>query len=148
MADTVKLKGEVKITVVRKDGTVRLTQKIKNLVMNLGLEDSAKLLAGVAVTRPTHIAIGDGGADPAGGQTTLQGTESDRQTAAWTQAGPVATLTTTTLGAGLVGTVTVREGGLFNAGAAGTMFARFLTNVFTLDPDERIKLEWAVTFSG
>ena len=148
MGDKIKVKGEVEIKVRRKDGSVRLTIKIKNIVTTVGLTDMAKLLAGVGTTIPTHIAIGDGGADVTEGQTDLQGTESSRRPATWTQSGVTATLTASDIGLGLVATVTVREGGLFNAGVGGDMFARFLTTVFELAPTELVSIAWKITFSG
>lgn len=145
--EKVTLKGYVRLKVLRPDGTVKYQHEGPNIVTTVGLIEAAELIAGVATVAPTHIAIGDGATDPSVGETELAGVEKDRQTATGSAAGVQATYISTTLGAGLAALSTIREAGLFNAGAAGDMFAHFLTGEFDLDTDERVEIVWTLTLS-
>lgn len=145
--DKIKVTGYVKLLVRRPDGSVKLKREGKNILVDVGLQEMAELMAGVATNIPSHVAIGDSGADPSVGETALAGTEKDRQTVTISQLGPQTTIICNTLGAGLGSSTTIKEAGIFNAAAAGDMYARFLTGDVPLDPDERIEIEWTLTFS-
>jgi len=110
---------------------------------NNGVNVIRNWLAGSAATAPTHIAYGSDGTAPSKGDTTLT-TELTR-----------AAFDSTTASAdkevkfeGVLGTLsqngqTLRECGLFNAGAGGTLFAR---NTFTdLAKTSSIELQIFIT---
>ena len=146
--DKIKITGSFVLRKIRKkDGKVLLVRRGKNIVTTVGLQEVAELLADVVTNTPTHIAIGDGSTDPSVGETVLAGTERDRQTLTKSQAGSQVTYKSTTLGAGLAGSVTIREAGIFNAAAAGDMYARFLTGDIPMDTDERIEIDWTLTIT-
>jgi len=94
-----------------------------NIVATLGLGQVNDFLANVAVTAPTHIAIGEGTTAETVGDTALE-TEQDRQSATITEPSSVSTKYEHefTFGSGISFAIT--ELGLFNASSGGTMFNR------------------------
>lgn len=139
------------VTVVVRDASGRIRRRIKgtNLVVQLGLNNFAEIVKSNngSTVGPTHIAGGTDATVPASGQTTLvaeSGVLVRAALAAPTRLTNVLTWTAT-LAAG-ASAVTVRELGLFNAAAAGSMYARFLPTEFTLEVGGNALISWALTF--
>lgn len=136
----VQLKGQVKI--VHSDG--RIVAEGKNLVVEVGLHYIAARI-GSSATAMSHMAVGNSSTGTASEDTALQGTELERSA-----------LTSVTVDDNLVtyaGTVgltfgltrTIREVGIFDAAAGGTMLCRFICSGFDISPGEYALVEWTIT---
>lgn len=138
----VKLTGSAVVKLIR-DGKVIKQSTHKNLVVTAGLQHVAGLLAGEAPTAMSHMAVGSGAAAPALGDTALTAElarvalDSNLRTGA-----SVAYVATFPAG---TGTGTVEEAGLFNAAAAGSMLARFLTGTYTKGASDALEITWTLT---
>lgn len=147
--DTIKLKGHVRLVLRDKYGKALKTIEQKNLVVDIGLEEFAKVIAGTKThtTGTYYIALGDNATEPTGAQTALLGTEHTRKQATSSQSGPQVTIIATGIGTGLGTSVTVEEAGIFDAVSPGNMCARFLTGNFTLDNSvgETVDITWTLT---
>lgn len=145
MKETFKLSGRVHV--VHKDSTGAVISDFEqpNLIVTTGITQISQLIANnVAVTAPTHMAVGTNAGAPSAGETTLV-----------TEVGRVA-LTSTTAGASTivyvatflpgVGTGNLNEGGLFNAGAAGTMTCRTLfAATVPKAAGDTVEVTWTIT---
>lgn len=120
MKDDVRISGRVKVTLREGDNILDVII-INNLVTTAGKNLLASII-GASGTKPTHIAVGTGYTDPAAGDTALEAETARRPLSA-------TTVTTNyvqyaaTFGVG-VGTGTIRELGLLNAGSGGTLSNR------------------------
>lgn len=139
----VKLTGSVVVRLIGADGKIKKQSTHKNLVVTVGLQHVAGLLAGEAPTAMSHMAIGSGAAAPALGDTTLAtelarvALDSNARTGA-----SVAYVATFPAG---TGTGTVEEAGILNAAAAGTLLARFLTGSYAKGASDALELTWTLT---
>ena len=124
------------------DGSV-VVQEGPNLVVTTGLNHIAdRLVDASPPARISHFAVGDGGVTPELGQTTLQGTEHGRAAiSTWFSLANEISVNGIFTAAG---TITCREIGVFNAAAAGTMFARFLMQEAVMAATETLNIQWAL----
>lgn len=129
---------------VTKAGVLVRRHVCRNLVVAAGRQLFAQRIANVAATAPSHIALGTGPA-----------AVTDLDTALGAELARVV-LTSTTAVAGVAtfianvaagtGTGTLREAGLFNAGAAGIMAARVVfDSPVVKDATEDLSVVWAIT---
>lgn len=141
-----RLKGEVTAVLTdMRTGRIKLTRTGKNLVVTLGAAEIAKIVASATSgTRPTHMAIGTSTTAPAAAQTDLIGTATRVALGSTSRSNNQITYACT-FGTGK-GTFTVQEAGLFNAVAAGTMFARWLTGAFAKASTDSLTVTWTLTF--
>lgn len=115
----------------------------RNLVTELGLFHVAQFVSGTTPL-PAHakwIAWGSSGTTPLKSQTALVGVEHGRAAATPAPTNPPALAKmsiSTTPAAGQQ----VREFGIFNAAAAGVMFARFICREFTTNGADPLQLTW------
>lgn len=141
-----RLRGDVE-AVLRdaRTGRIKATRSGHNLVVTLGAEEIAKIVASATSgTRPTHMGIGTSTTAPAAAQTNLIGTATRRSLNSTSRSTNQITYSCTfTTG---IGTFTVQEAGLFNASAAGTMFARWLTGAFVKGASDSLTITWRLTF--
>jgi len=137
MDDHVLVKGTVK---VRKNGKVVYAGR--NLVVNAGLVLLTSLISGSG-TVPGYMAAGDSGTDPTGGDTALVGTEITRVTATKTAMSNTLTYSANFTGHN-VGTVSVREFGIFNASSTGTMLARFICPEIIWLVADTLMVDWTI----
>ena len=140
--DTLKVTGNLQVVLKDKDGNVKDSRDIKNLVVTTGKEFIAAAIASTQ-TYMSHMAIGSSSTAPAIGDTTL-GTELGRSAlTATTVSGAVVTFTAS-FGAG-VGTGAVTEAGIFNDGTAGDLLCRTVFAVVNKGADDSISITWQVT---
>jgi hypothetical protein len=135
------------LTIVIRGPNGRIKQRIvqKNLVVTAGKGLIATRMTGTG-TAPSHMAIGSGSTAAAAGDTAL-GTELGR--VALSSSTPAANVATyvASFPAG-TGTGAVREFGLLNAGAGGTLLCRSLSSgVITKDAADSMSVSWAVTYN-
>lgn len=133
------------ITLVHRDaeGNILNTLDKDNLIVNTGKNFVASAIVASSTSPFTHMAAGSSGTAPVATDTTL-GTEIVRT--AFTSASASTNVATmqTVYGPG-VGTGVWAEGGIFNAGAGGTMFARVTFGPYTKNPADTITLTWQIT---
>jgi hypothetical protein len=142
--DNLKVTGDVLITLFNKDGSVKDSREIKNLVVTTGKEFIAARMVGVP-TEMSHMAVGAASAAAANGDTAL-GSELGRVAlASDTVAGAVVTYTAT-FPAG-TGTGAVVEAGILNAGSGGTMLCRTVFSVVNKGADDAMSITWTITVS-
>lgn len=137
--------GKWRFVLRRKDGRL-LRKHGKNLVVTAGLQLVAEVLKTNVTPTTTqfakYLALGDSGAAVDLTQTTLQGTEQlPRQALTASRSGAILSLTgTVTNSSG--SSKTIREMGLFTLNAAGTMFARMVTQEFTFGNGDSLDFTW------
>lgn len=144
MTDSIQIYGRVRGQVLGPDGQPVRSFAKRNLVVTAGLELIAAILESSSPTRPSHMAIGDGGSEAALGQTVLQGTEHERVAFDSQSLDGQEVTYNATFGNNLTSDVTVREGGIFNDASAGVMLARFVPDQLTLFASETLDIEWTI----
>ena len=146
MKDSFTLKGRVHVVLAGPDGKVIKEEEGENLVTTNGKAFVATALITLTASTFGYVAIGTSNAAVAVGQTALQGSELARVAA--TTSNPTSTTTKwiASFGAG-VGTGTIEETGIFNAGAAGTMLNRYLTGTYVKGALDTLTVTWTVTVS-
>lgn len=142
----VKLVGHVEATLIdARTGQIKRTVKGRNLLVTNGATELAKIItSATSGTRPTHMGIGTSTTAPAAAQTALQSTATILALGSTSRSANAITYSCT-FGTGK-GTGTIQEAGLFNAAAAGTMFARWLTGAFVKGSTDSLTVRWTLTF--
>jgi hypothetical protein len=144
LVENLKVTGQVQVQLFDKNGVLKDTQEIKNLVVTTG----KTFIAGRMVGTPTamsHMAIGASSTAAAAGDTAL-GSELGR--VALTSSTSAANVVTyvATFSAG-TGTGAVVEAGIFNAASAGTMLCRTVFAVVNKGVDDAMTITWQITVS-
>lgn len=142
--DNLKVTGNVQIQLFNKDGSVKDTREIKNLVVTTGKEFIAARMVGTP-TEMSHMAVGADNTATAVGNSAL-GAELGRVAlTSDTVAGAVVTYTATFPPG--TGTGAVVEAGIFNSGAGGTMLCRTVFSVVNKGADDAMSITWTITVS-
>jgi hypothetical protein len=142
--DGLKITGNLEIKLLDKNGDVKDSRIVKNLVVTAGKEFIAARMVGTP-TVMSHMAIGSDNTAADVGDTAL-GSELGRVAlASSTSTGAVVTHTAT-FGAG-VGTGAVVEAGIFNASSGGTMQCRSVFPVVNKGADDGMSITWTITVS-
>ena len=142
---TLSAKGNVQLEVFDKDGNLKESQEIKNVVVTVGLGYIASRMKDATATAMSHMAVGSGSTAAAAGNTTLE-----------TELGRV-TLTSTTVSTNTVqyigdfpagtGTGAVVEAGVLNASSGGTLLCRTVFSVVNKGASDTLKVTWTITVS-
>tara|TARA_B100000131_G_scaffold319889_1_gene366698 strand:- start:563 stop:1012 length:450 start_codon:yes stop_codon:yes gene_type:complete len=142
---TLSAKGNVQLEVFDKDGNLKESQEIKNVVVTVGLGYIASRMKDASATAMSHMAVGSGSTAAAAGNTTLE-----------TELGRV-TLTSTTVSTNTVqyigdfpagtGTGAVVEAGVLNASSGGTLLCRTVFSVVNKGASDTLKVTWTITVS-
>lgn len=140
--DEIKLTGRARIVVRDADGQIVHVAEHDNLVVEDGFNLAAALIAGEAVSAISHMAAGDSSIEPVLADSDLQGTEQARTTVNTSRSDNEITYTANF--SGISSDVDVSEFGLFNNSSGGTMFARFLTETFTLFAGQDMEIDWTI----
>ncbi len=146
-ADSVHLMGHITFDITRGDGTHEIRQ-MKNLIMDAGEDEAAKLLVGLVASPFTYIALGtDNDPAPADSQTALNAEcttngGSRTEDASPTTSGNVASVSVTFTFSGALALVEV---GLFNAAADGDMFSRQIFDVINVGDTDQMTVTWNIT---
>jgi hypothetical protein len=141
--DSIKVTGELKITVTNPNGNVTQETVIPNLVVTSGKDYIAERMKDATTTAMSHMAIGTGSTAAAAGNTTL-GTESGRVALTSTTVTANAVAYVATFGAG-TGTGAITEAGLFNASSSGDMLCRTVFSVINKGAADTLGITWTVT---
>ena len=147
-AEIMRAAGRVHIQVFGPNGELKEERKVKNLVVDDGLEHIANRLgASSPATRMSHMEVGTGTTSPAAGNTALETAISSSRVALTTQT--VSTNTVEYVGDFPAGTGTgaVTEAGVFNASSSGTLLCRTTFSVVNKGASDTLKITWTLTVS-
>jgi hypothetical protein len=141
--DSVKLTGELRITVTNPEGNVTHETVVPNLVVTAGKGYIASRMKDATATAMSHMAIGTDNTAAAVGNTAL-GTEAGRValTSTTVTANSVAYVATFPAG---TGTGAITEAGILNASSSGTMLCRTVFSVINKGAADTLGITWTVT---
>jgi len=143
--DTIKVTGELKLTVTRPNGHVKHEVIIPNLVVTAGKNYIASRMKDASATAMTHMAIGTGSTAAAAGNTAL-GSEAGRVALTSTTVTSNAVAYVATFPAG-TGTGAITEAGILNASSSGTLLCRTVFSVINKASADTLGITWTVTVS-
>jgi hypothetical protein len=144
--DTVKIKGQLTLTLLDASGNVKSCSNIDNLVVTTGKNLIASRIAGNTDSVVTHMALGTGSVAPLIANTTL-GAEIVGSRTALSVSGGTPTnnivICAAEFGPG-VGTGAITESGLFNASSGGSMMSRTTFDPVNKDVSDTLNISWSL----
>jgi len=146
--DSLKVTGDVTVTITGPDGQVKDERLIKNLVVTAGKEFIASSMLKTTANTPlamTHMGIGAGAVAASAGDITL-GSQLGRVTLDSAGAAGAVVTYTASFPAG-TGTGAATEAGVFNAAVDGTLLCRTVFAVVNKGADDAMSITWAITVS-
>ena len=145
--DKLKLRGDVAIVLKDKDGNVKDSREINNLVVSAGLEFICSRMAGTSAGVMSHMAVGSGTTAAAAGQTDLVSILGSREALDSSTASSNTIVYVSSFEAG-EGTGAVTEAGVFNASSSGTMLCRTVFSVVNKEADDTMSVTWTITLTA
>ena len=142
IAESLKLKGRLQITMYRESGQIE-RYDFRNLIVDAGKAFVASRIVGTTANVMTNMAVGTGTTAPAAGNTALQAEVARVAFDNAGAAGPVVTYSAT-FGPG-VGTGALVEAALLNAASVGTMFSRVVYPVVNKGAADTMSVTWTIT---
>lgn len=147
LKDALKLKGRVGIVLKDKDGNVKETRDIDNLVVDAGLDYIASRMEGTSSDVMSHMALGSGTTAAAAGDTDLESILGSREALDSTTVTDNQIVYVCAFEAGDA-TGAVTEAGIFNASSGGSMLCRTVFAVLNIASDDSISVTWTITISA
>jgi hypothetical protein len=141
--DSVKIIGDVSVTLRDETGAIKEQREFKNLVVSAGKSFIASRILGTSVAVLSHIGIGSGSVAPTTADTALGAQLARVALTSATQSSNVATYNA--FFAAGVGTGSVTEAGLFNASTAGTMVSRVTFASIGKAAGDTLDVSWTLT---
>jgi hypothetical protein len=143
--ETVNVTGRLKIVRLDDSGNEREVREVKNLIVAVGKNIITSRLVGNTTAIPSHMAVGSSNTAATTAQTAL-GTELSRVSldSSTRTNNTIAYIATFPAG---VGTGTITEAGIFNAGSSGSMLCRTNFNEVNKAAGDVIVITWNVTIS-
>ena len=145
--DKVKVSGKVRLVLKDKNGKVKESREIKNLLVSSGLEYICSRMAGTSASVMSHMALGSGTTSPAAGQTDLVSILGSREALDSTTPSSNTITYVSSFEAG-EGTGAVTEAGIFNAASGGTMLCRTTFSVVNKEADDTMSVTWTITINA
>jgi hypothetical protein len=145
--EELKLRGDVAIVLKDKDGNVKDSREIHNLVVSSGLEFICSRMAGTSAGVMSHMALGSGTTAAAAGQTDLVSILGSREALDSTSASSNTITYVSSFEAGEA-TGAVTEAGIFNAASSGTMLCRTVFAVVNKAADDTMSVTWTITLTA
>jgi len=145
--ENLKLRGDVSLVLKGKDGKVKDSREIKNLIVNDGLNFICSRMAGTSASVMSHMALGSGTTAPAAGQTDLVSILGSREAL---DSSTVSSNTITYVASFEAGdgTGAVTEAGIFNASTGGDMLCRTTFSVVNKEADDTMSVTWTITLTA
>ena len=141
--DSIKVTGELKLTLTRPDGNVKHEVIIPNLDVTTGKSYIASRMKDASATAMSHMAIGTGSTAAAAGNTAL-GSEAGRVALTSTTVTNNDVAYVATFPAG-TGTGALTEAGIFNASSSGTLLCRTVFSVINKASADTLGITWTVS---
>jgi hypothetical protein len=148
--ENLKLTGQLNIVLRDKDGNVKDSRELKNLVVTTGLAYIASRMVGTAQDIMSHMALGSGQTAAAAGQTDLVSMLGSRVALTSTNiggSGNTQVVYTASFSAG-ASTGAVTEAGIFNAATSGSMLCRTVFPVVNKAADDTMAITWTITLTA
>lgn len=145
--DKIKVSGKVRLVLKDKNGKVKESREIKNLLVSSGLEFICSRMAGTSASVMSHMALGSGTTSPAAGQTDLVSILGSREALDSTTPSSNTITYVSSFEAG-EGTGAVTEAGIFNAASGGTMLCRTTFSVVNKEADDTMSVTWTITINA
>ena len=143
--DKTKATGKLTVEIKDKQGNVKETRELENLVVDTGLAFIASRMKDATATAMSHMAIGTGTSAAASGNTTL-GTEAARVALTSTTVTSNAVAYVCSFAAG-TGTGAITEAGILNGASGGTLLCRTVFSVVNKGASDSMSITWTVTIS-
>jgi|TARA_B100001094_G_scaffold321698_1_gene369820 hypothetical protein len=143
--DETKATGKLTVEIKDKDGKVKDTRELTNLVVSDGLDFIASRMKDATATAMSHMAIGTGSTAAASGDSAL-GTEAARQALTSTTVNNNAVSYVASFAAG-TGTGAITEAGVLNAASSGTLLCRTVFSVVNKGASDSMTITWTITIS-
>ena len=143
--DTVKMIGELRLTLTNPTGNITQEVVVPNLVVTTGKNYIASRIKDASATAMSHMAIGTGSTAAAAGNTAL-GSEAGRVALTSTTVTNNAVAYVATFPAG-TGTGAITEAGILNASSGGTLLCRTVFSVINKGAADTLGITWTVTVS-
>ena len=143
--DETKATGKLTVEIKDKDGKVKDSREVKNLVVSDGLDFIASRMKDATATAMSHMAIGTGATAAASGDSAL-GTEAARQALTSTTVNNNAVSYVASFAAG-TGTGAITEAGVLNAASSGTLLCRTVFSVVNKGASDSMTITWTITIS-
>ena len=145
--EDLKLRGDVAIVLKDKDGNVKDSREIHNLVVSAGLEFICSRMAGTSADVMSHMALGSDTTAAAAGQTDLLSILGSREALDSSTASNNTITYVSSFEAG-EGTGAVTEAGVFNAASSGTMLCHVIFPVVNKQADDTMSVTWIITLTA
>jgi len=145
--DKLKLRGDVNIVLKDKNGNVKDTRQVTNLVVSAGLTFICSRMAGASASVMSHMAVGSSTTAAAAGQTDLVSILGSREALDSTSASSNTITYVASFEAG-DGTGAITESGIFNASSSGTMLARVVFPVINKQADDTMSITHTLTMTA
>ena len=145
--DGLKLKGRVGLVLKDKDGNVKESREIDNLVVSAGLTYIASRMVGTAKNVMSHMGLGSGSTAASAGDTDLGSLLGAREALDSSTASTNTIVYVASFEAGDA-TGAITEAGLFNASTAGDMLCRTVFSVINKAADDTLSVTWTITLTA
>jgi hypothetical protein len=139
--------GQLSVILRDADGNIKQDVRVKNLVVNTGLNFMTSRMKDTTLAAMTHMAVGSGTTAAAAGDTALETQISARVSLTSTTVTSNAIEYVAAFGAG-VSTGAITEAGIFNASTAGTMLCRTVFSVVNKAAADTLQITWTITINA
>jgi hypothetical protein len=139
--------GQLSVILRDADGNIKQDVRVKNLVVNTGLNFMTSRMKDTTLDAMTHMAVGSGTTAAAAGDTALETQISARVSLTSTTVTSNAIEYVAAFGAG-VSTGAITEAGIFNASTAGTMLCRTVFSVVNKAAADTLQITWTITINA
>ena len=145
--EDLKLRGDVALVLKDKNGNVKESRKINNLVVSAGLDFICCGMAGTSAAVMSHMALGSSTTAAAAGQADLVSVLGSREALDSSTASANTIVYVSSFEAG-EGTGAVTEAGIFNAASSGAMLCRTVFAVVNKAVDDTMSVTWTITLTA
>jgi hypothetical protein len=139
--------GQLSVILRDADGNIKQDVRVKNLVVNTGLNFMTSRMKDTTLAAMTHMAVGSGTTAAAAGDTALETQISSRVSLTSTTVTANAIEYVAAFGAG-VSTGAITEAGIFNASTSGTMLCRTVFSVVNKAAADTLQITWTITINA
>ncbi|HIC40656.1 MAG TPA: hypothetical protein EYO74_04550 [Piscirickettsiaceae bacterium] len=148
MKDNIKATGKVHLILTGPDGKIKQEQKVKNLVVEDGLEYISSRMKDATVTAMSHMAVGTSSTTPAADNAVITSEVTALRAALTSTVVSGSKVTYTALFADHSGTnsnaYALKNAGILNAPSGGVLLAHTTFDVITKAPLDTLTITWAV----
>jgi len=146
ITDNVKATGALLVTLYSDNGIVKEQRKVTNLVVTTGKEYIASRLVTTGLpSEMSHMSVGDDNTSAVAGDTTLTSELGRTALASIGDSDNTVSFSATFLPG--TGTGALKEAGIFNDSAAGTMLCRTIFGEVNKGVGDTLTIDWTVTIN-